>query len=331
MRLATTILVLLTFAACKGQTSDGLSWLVDSIANEGIVMGPAVGFSGTTPKQWYRYEELAKGASDSLISGLIDHKSPVVRCYAFMAARDRELPGIYTTVVDHLQDTQKVSVMFGCVLETITVADFFYEEVTGPPSSDGDANLTTSEKLNLYREVVQSPNVLLRQKQKLLEQLPATDSLYEVLLETYRVDPDGGALTAIAKFRRSEDKPKIVAWLRGQSTGEQQVGLDAVRWYPDDEFFPFLLAIQSQELAKPTGFDYQMIKSLYVAAVQYKDAKSRDLLIKTLKEASGSTLKYHEQDIDEALEEHPDEIYNDLRGVAATKRNMSPWLNLNKN
>ena len=94
--------------------SPGLGALVDSLARFNVWHNRAVGESGRITEQWRRYEQLSAKASLSDLDLLIQHRSAVVRCYAFLALAERPDVDLLPRLLPHINDTTQVDYFVGC-------------------------------------------------------------------------------------------------------------------------------------------------------------------------------------------------------------------------
>ena len=76
--------------------------------------------------------------------------------------------------------------------------------------------------------------------------------------------------------------------------------------------FPEIRKIHEVEIRRTGGLDFQVIRMLYEAIVQYKDSASRQLLLTTLKKAKDWTLMEHAESIWVALSRYPDPVYSGI-------------------
>ena len=95
--------------------------LIDDIANDGELYVSTRGFSGVKSQQYKRYEWIKQSASDGLLVRLTDHKSPVVRIYAYWALRERGSDMLGSISIKHKNDTAKIDIQNGCDVSSVSV------------------------------------------------------------------------------------------------------------------------------------------------------------------------------------------------------------------
>jgi hypothetical protein len=63
---------------------------------------------------------------------LTNYSNPTVRCYAFWAlVIDKHKVDLNSIIAHHLSDKKDVTTLFGCIMETMNVIDFFIEAASG--------------------------------------------------------------------------------------------------------------------------------------------------------------------------------------------------------
>ncbi len=120
---------------CEGQIKTTkirpkIKHIANQIARHNVLTGSAVGYVGTRPKQWDRYEKLKKEATNEELILLIEHKNAVVRCYSFDALAYRKGIDIFPILIKHLSDTAEVATFFGCLIFSTIVREYFVGVVT---------------------------------------------------------------------------------------------------------------------------------------------------------------------------------------------------------
>lgn len=295
--------------------------IVIEIAEENVYCSSAVGFAGEETKQWKRFERLQRDANDMELKYLTSHKNPVVRCYAFQALADRNNSEIFEILIDHLNDDENVSTFIGCIVSSQLVGDFFLNAVNPKYIPETEYELNERNQRILDSLVLFETDAKLLARSWLLQDVEPKPAYYEKLKEVYVKEKDPYSLIALARYKKEEDQELITSWLENDETNKQSIGLKAISNWPDAFFYPFVEMIHEQEINKSTGFNYSLIRELYMVLVQYKNAKSRDLILKTLSNTEGATLEYHKQYIWLALTKHPDASYQGI----IEKIDISDW------
>lgn len=287
--------------------------IAEAIAKDGMYKSAGIGVAGTKPVQWNNFEKLKEVATNKELYILSNHSSSAVRCYSFQALAERKDPNTFKVLLEHLKDNQPIETFQGCILGSESVGDFFLDVVTPKYISLKAYKLTEKERSKVDSILIFDPDIELAAKSDRLQKIKPEPQYYQRIKTIYLSDNNPSALIALSKYQKDEDKELIISWLKNTDTKDQYYGLRAVRHFPDTSFFPYLNEIQQKEIKKPTGFNYSLIRMLYLTTVQYKDLKSKVLIQNTLSNAKNSTLKYHSEYIWLALTKYPDPIYSGIK------------------
>lgn len=270
--------------------------IVLGIAGTNIVMGASVGIAGTRPEQWDRYEALRANATDDELVVLTGDSNAVVRCYAFKALTEKKTIDPFTLVLRHLSDTATVHTLNGCIGGSQKVGDYFLE--MAPVKQQGIV-----DSLLLYER---GNNLVARDM--MLSLLKPLEKYYKRVRQLAVEENDRVAIVTLAKFRKPQDIPVIERYLKDSNdiSGRR---FDAVRYFPDPAFYPYLEKALKYEIKNDNGNDLQ---ELYYAIVQYKNKASRDLLKFALSKAKNMEYIHHSDYLSQALREYPAPIYEGL-------------------
>ncbi len=95
--------------------------LVTILSESRAVKERAVGFAGSTPREYRAFEKLKTVGTEDELNGLLTHYSPVVRVYAYRAlvSNDMSINASYQETV--LNDTAAVDWFSGCILMETSV------------------------------------------------------------------------------------------------------------------------------------------------------------------------------------------------------------------
>lgn len=285
---------------------------VSKIAQDNMYKSSAIGYGGARPEQWDRFEKLKQNATDQELITLTDHKNPAVRSYAFQALAERNSNSIFEILLNHLTDTAQLQTFQGCIVSSQTVGDFFLDVVTPPYISPTAYKLNRKQRKTVDSLLLYDDNARIENRAKLLENLEIDDSNYERIRKIYMEEKDPSALVALSKFNLEQDKQFIIDWLIKTKTREQYQGLKAARNFIDDDIYAYLIKIHAQEIKKPGGFNYPLIRMLYFVLVQYQTEETRELIEMSLK-TKGATYTYHSRYIWLALEKYPNPIFEGLQ------------------
>ena len=97
------------------------SEIVLQISRENMLKGPAVGFTGSKPEQYKRFERLMEKASEEQLLEFTDHENGVVRVYALWGLAVKDSPYVPQVLEKHRNDDTVIATMFGCIIEDATV------------------------------------------------------------------------------------------------------------------------------------------------------------------------------------------------------------------
>ena len=127
MRNYVCILILfLSITACAQSKSvtysnSSISKIVSEMASFGKYESSRVGFAGSPSQQHARMNELAKYATENDYKSLVEHKSPVVRVYSYMAMRSKYPKTAQSTYQTLSKDTTTIMTLEGCIGGSSTV------------------------------------------------------------------------------------------------------------------------------------------------------------------------------------------------------------------
>ena len=334
MKFVITTLILLISQVSFGQEiRTEVKKIIGKIAKENMYKSAVVGFGGQRTTQWENFEKLKEKTTDEELIILTEHKYPVVRCYSFQALAERNHYKTYDILLKHLTDNDRVKTIRGCIASSQSVGDFFHNIVTKNYRSITSYKLHAKQKHHLDSILLFDKHVKLSAKISLLDTINPKEEYYERIKEIYNENnilTAPTALIAISKYKKEEDIELIIQWLEKKDTDNQYYGLRAVKNFPNSKFFPYIEKIQKQEIKKLTGFNYSLIRALYLAVVQYKNKESRVLIENTLDNTTSSTLEYHSEHIWLALTKYPAPVYKGLKKRIKLsnwqKENMKDWL-----
>ncbi|MGV6831424.1 MAG: hypothetical protein ACWA5P_07680 [bacterium] len=319
MKIFQSLLILLiTVSSCAqnsyddSQVSNKTKRIVAKIEKVNELMGSAVYYSGTKPKQWDNFENLKKFASESELIDLTNHPNGVVRCYSFWALSYSKNVDLFEIVKNHLNDDELIYTQFGCIGGQEKVGDFFIQLLT-PQYVDLDSNkLNKEQSRELDSLLVYSDNNL-RSKHGAIERIASSDTNYEQIRELYLKDNDQSALVKLAKYNRIDEIDLILKNREKENSEENGYfhTYKAISNFPNSKFFPFLKS-QLQKTLDNTHYSNEWTQ-LYRAIASYKseDAK-KQLLIPFTQVKHNNIRQYHLNMIFSALNEFQYDIYDEL-------------------
>ena len=318
-----------TYSQSEAELRFRIQKIVNKIEQENIYKSAAVGYGAVRTAQWNRFEKMKKEASELELVMLTDHQNPVVRSYAFQALAERQSNATFEILLNHLADTAQLQTLQGCFMSSQTVGDFFLEVVTPRHISLEAYKLNREQRKTVDSLLLYDDKAKTRNRSALLQRLEKDRTHYERIRKIYLKEQDPHALVALSKFRLEQDKPFIIDWLTRTKTRDQYHGIMAARYFPDEEIYPLLVKIHQQEINKPGGFNYPLIRMLYCVLVQYPTEQTRKLLELSL-QTKGATYRYHAQYIWLALEKYPHPAFEGIQErIALTEfqlNSLSYWL-----
>lgn len=313
MKLVFIILSLLLSTSIFGQPiSKTTQQLVDQIAEYNTYNGGAVGVAGSKTEQWGRFEQLKKQATAKELMALCDHKNAVVRCYAFEALAERQHPQTFDILLQHLQDTEKVEILQGCIAMHHMVGDFFMSKFAYSYQLHNGQTLPTAQKDQLDSILLFDKSIQLFSKTSIFQNLPPKEQYYKRVKTIAKKDKSSPAILALAKYKKEEDLALFIQYLLHEDPAAQNRGLEAVQQFPHPDFFPYLQTIQRQEIEKTKWSATRTTEALYGAIVQYKTPASKALLEHSLENAPKDNRTNHSSGIWWALTRYPAPIYKGI-------------------
>lgn len=291
----------------KNFSSVSIHELTKLIAHDNVLTSDAVGIAGSRPAQWERYEQLSARATAEELVTLTSDNNAVVRCYAFQALAQRKTEDLFPIVLQHLSDTETVRTMYGCIIGSQTVGDFFLETING---DDGNSRLTMGQKKTVDSLLLFDKNNQLQARNVMLSELQPLAQYYQRLRQLSVEEQNKLAVMVLAKYRKPQDKPLIEKLLA--EPADQTLGLAAVVNFPDASFYPVLQQLMLKQIKKDTDNNDKRVELLYQAIVRYKTPASKQLLQTALASVKGMQLAYHSDYLYQALKIYPDSMYNGL-------------------
>lgn len=117
-----------------GSISNPVKIITEQIAQYKGVDAAAIGVAGSKSDQYKRFEHLVQQATTRELLQLTNHKSPIVRAYAFWALGKREYKSIIPEVVEkHLKDRETFNYTSGCMPETEYINSFYLQSLIYHP------------------------------------------------------------------------------------------------------------------------------------------------------------------------------------------------------
>jgi hypothetical protein len=319
MKIVLTIIILFTTLISSGQTiyndksiSNKTKKAIKRIESVNELMGSAVGYSGTQPKQWDNFEEFKKIATKEELIELTNHPNGVVRSYSFWALSHKKNVDLFSIVKEHINDDEEISTMFGCIISKDKVGDFFIDVIT-PEYIDLDSKKINSKELTeLDSLLIYEPNKL-SARYSAINRAEPTENLYPKIRELVIEEKNQSALVTLAKYKKEQDI-EIIKNNRSENdkveSGYYHTYV-AISQFPRPEFIP-LLETNLNKTLDNTHYSNEW-RELYKAIASYKNNKAVELLkIPFSKVEHQNIKKYHIKFVYGAIQEFQDPIYNEL-------------------
>jgi hypothetical protein len=255
-----------------------LKKIVNDIAKGNSVESSHIGEGGSPSKQYAKYEELKKNATETQLIELTENSNSAVRCFAFQALASKKSEKTFSILLKHLKDTTLVKTQSGCIIMTQLVGDYFIDVVT-PYYIDKEVyKLNNNERKKLDSILLNDRKIKLSAKYSVLKNLAPTEENYKRIRELVEIDKNTSALITLAKYKKQEDKKLISSFFNDENS--QFSALYAVREFPDDYFYPFILEIFDNEW-KQERYDYPKWRICYQTLAKYPKPETIERFEKT--------------------------------------------------
>jgi hypothetical protein len=312
-------ILLLIFILCscneqkkKSNSILSISEIVKGIELKNRVEAQSIGIANKPSKQWNKYEQLEKTATEEQLIALTDHKNSVVRCYAFQALAARNSSCVFNVLLKHLHDTTTVSTLNGDMGCDMYVGDYFIEVVTPDFISNKLYKLSKKERETLDSILIYDKSVCLYGKMTVLKVIKPTKGNYAIIKELVEKDRNANALTALAKYHKRSDKMLISSFLKDEKT--TNYALLAIIEFPDDFFYPFVKRILLNEwVPKDGGYDSNRLILCYEILAKYPRAETIELFEKTIKIKDKSRYNNLCEFLLIAISKYPNKLYEPLK------------------
>lgn len=277
-------------------SSTPLDTIIEALVRDGIEsepFGECGGYGCILPEeQWQSYVRFRAAAADTDLIALLEHDNPVVIGYAFRALVDRNHPSVFDIVLGRLNDTTIVRVYSACLLMDMAVADYMIMAIK-EIEFDSQSVLTTAQRATIDSLLLYTPNLRFWNRRSMLNKLKPKADDHPRLRQLVIEEGESNALVALARHRRPEDRPPILAAIRSSERNLVFIGFDAVDAFPDESFYDDLVSIFRRHLASDVALHYEFERvcstlagyprsstvSLFRDALREPSAWSRDEII----------------------------------------------------
>jgi phosphoglycolate phosphatase-like HAD superfamily hydrolase len=291
-------------------TLPDLKKIVVGIEKGNRVESSHIGYGGSPSSQWDKYEQLKKVATNDQLISLTDHKNSAVRCYAFQALAAKRSDKIFTVLINHLNDTSIVHTQNGCIGMSQLTGDYFVDVVTLNYIEIDSYKLNPAEKKILDSILLNDKSIILSAKSSVLEALKPTTDNYERIRQLVKDDRNESALRALAKYQRQTDKELITSFFKDDNT--QSSALYAVREFPDDYFYSFVVKVFEQEW-KQELYDYPKWRICYQALAKYPRPETIELFDRTTKSKDEFRYETLCKYLLIAITKYPNKLYDQIK------------------
>mgnify|MGYP002467744725 CR=1 FL=1 len=283
------------------------------MANHGGYMTATIGYRGRfITGQWSRFMQFKKLVNGKKLIEFTNHPSPAVRCYAFKALSESGSRQTFAVLIKHLKDNDTIRTVQGCVQQDMLVSEFFLENTSYPYKKKEQYNFRKKERDTIDSLLFFAPNKSKKLTAMLLRVIQPKEQYYTKIKQTYLKDKDLGALLAMARYRKKEDRKFILEQLNLEDNDfYADILLRIIKSYPDAIFLPYLKKVLKQNTLE-SGRSQELFL-LYVALVQYQNLESKKLIINTLKNVPKDELEDHQGYLWLAFTQYPYPIYKDIK------------------
>ncbi len=298
--------------------------IVSKIEKENMVMSDAVGNAGIRPKQFDNFTELQRSATKKELLELTNHPNGVVRCYSFWALTYDTTINLLPILIKHISDDENVSTMFGCIVSSEKVGDFFINLATPDYVDINSKKLDSSQFTTIDSILIYTPNNLYA-KQDAISRAKLTERFYVRARDLVIKDKNQEALVALAKYQKEQDIPLILKNKIGNKPDDGYFfTYQAISEFPHPNF----LSLLEQNLKQTLNDDHFSTewRELYKAIASYKNNKAVELLTIPLTQVKHENIReYHIDFVFGALQKFKALCYDDLLWTMwANEKKISP-------
>lgn len=291
-------------------TLPALKNIVDGLEEGNRVESSHIGFAGSPSSQWAKYEQLKKIATNDQLIALTDHKNPTVRCYAFQALAAKRSDKTFSVLLKHLNDTSIIQTQSGCIGMSQFTGDYFINVVTPNYIEIDIYKLNQKEKEILDSILLNDKSISISAKSAVLETLPPTAGNYARIKQLVIDERNESALRTLAKYQKKTDKELIASFFKDENT--QSSALYAVREFPDDYFYSFVVKVFEQEW-KQEQYDYPKWRICYQALAKYPRPETIELFERTTKSKDEFRYETLCEYLLVAITKYPNKLYDPIK------------------
>jgi hypothetical protein len=291
-------------------TLPDLKKIVDGIEKGNRVESSHIGEGGSPSKQWDKYEQLKKVATIDQLVALTDHRNSAVRCYAFQALAAKHSDKVFSILLKHINDTSVIHTQSGCIGMTQYTGDYFVDVVTPNYVEIDIYKLNKTEKKTLDSILLNDKSILISAKSSVLETLKPTADNYARIRQLVKDDRNESALRTLAKYQKQTDKELIASFFKDDNT--QSSALYAVREFPDDYFYSFVVNVFEQEWKKD-HYDYPKWRICYQTLARFPRPETIELFDRTTKSKDEFRYETLCKYLLVAIIKYPNKLYDPIK------------------
>ena len=311
-------------------SSQNVESLVKRISEDGYT-SKYVGDGDIVTPQWLRYDTLRQITNEDQLISLTDHSCASVKCYSFKALVEINSTSVFRILINHLEDVHSLSTFIGCIIGDTKVNSFMMNELSGYRH-----NLTKDLKNELLEDSILENDLDYDFGLKYFENLADSVLLYDSLVHKNslaslirRIKPKPhyydrikevkskidtrDYIVILSKFQKQEDRDIIIRHLESKNVHDQNAGLTAIKFFPDEAFFVYLEKLHEKFIKQtPKRINLKLL-IYYEAIAQYKNVPAYNLFRNTLYFSKKNAIKSQSKHIWIALKNYPEPIFGIIK------------------
>lgn len=284
--------------------------IVDSIAEVNVYEGARIGLEGSKSKQWRRYEELKKIATNDELTELTNHENPVVRCYSFKALLYRKNIDVLSIVKKHLNDDTSFKLLSGDLGDRQTVGDFFIEKATNDYEQSDIHILNEKQRTILDSILLYDNTVELNSKYDYISKLKPDSKYYKRIREIAYSGQKPIAILALSRYKNPNDIALIKSLF--DKNGDDYYAAYCSREFPDKTFYPCLVKLFRKEWNEEY-YNYTLWRILYQALSKYPSKETYKLFEETTMTKDSFRCQVLSTYLKIAIIKYPNKIFEPLK------------------
>jgi hypothetical protein len=299
------LVVIISFMALhwipvQGETVSSAEDALKLIQSAATVDSSAVGVGGDQTETYDAFLILRNNATKQQLIDLTENPSANIRAYAAMALKEKFPEADFGPLLTAKLKDESTFVSFsGCSKETLSVGDFYFETF--------GESLSPSQRPGVIDYLLEG-GIHLSAASHVLEEWDIPESHLPRVRQLVNEDNEA-AIIALAKFKREEDAPTIIAAAKNHPfQAFRAIALD-----PRPAYFSLLEKLQPALLAEDS---YSTItREFYRALAAFKTPEAISMLAAPVDGNQNSipAREDHRQFIAEIISPDPDPVYDELK------------------